>query len=321
MSKESNFAADVYGLMSIATKYQVDTICAAVTQHLKQLWPTSLKELVQARRVGRQLYDRLIESVTCSVAPDPEDLVMEPASVIRLATDFIIPEVLPAAYYQLSLYDITRPQVPGPRRTSTPRWELLRPEELLRYYQGRAKLARAFAGIPILLTININHECETVDWEDADPGETECQKVKSLARANHGMAPLSLQIGFEIVASADPIYRLAAIYGSDDLDNLCDSCRFNIRSHCTDRLESLWMALPEIFSLEVRFADSDVADHVKVLTELRRIILFLYLFAKMTRMRMMSERCMRCIRPVFGLLRYTCDSPHLHRPGRVVDMS
>ncbi|GJE93505.1 hypothetical protein PsYK624_096640 [Phanerochaete sordida] len=235
------WAAEAYALMAIANKYQVDSVCTALTNCLKAQWPTTLVEFIEAKT--RKPPSELFYS---EAAQSPR----EPASAIRLATDFNIPEVLPSAYYELAMHDITTGS------TNLIRWNLLRPEELLRYYQGKRRLERRFAfSAAVYDPPNLQEWCETLfsdyDWYEGDPRESSvCRREMASAKKKwEGKFGDSIT-NFEAMRRADPIQAILEIY-EEDKNNVkfCALCSNDFRTDCRRAIERVWGSLPAAFSL------------------------------------------------------------------------
>ncbi|KAF8897751.1 hypothetical protein BD779DRAFT_1388659, partial [Infundibulicybe gibba] len=86
----------VYGVLSLATRYRMDALRARIIDQVEGDWPQSLSA-----------WDRSISAVeeTQHESEDHlsylDDMFPEPASAVRLALDFDIPKILPAALYRL----------------------------------------------------------------------------------------------------------------------------------------------------------------------------------------------------------------------------
>lgn len=95
------------GTLRLATKYQVDALRSRIVRHFEADWPRTLAE-----------WDRL-ESEIDSMMEEHQDeknledfnqvdglfldeRLPEPAAAIRLAIEFGIPSILPAAFYTLA---------------------------------------------------------------------------------------------------------------------------------------------------------------------------------------------------------------------------
>ncbi|KAJ7132170.1 hypothetical protein C8R44DRAFT_664450, partial [Mycena epipterygia] len=94
--EEPTVNVDLGGLLRVCKKYEIATLAVLVVNQLKFEWPTSLSVWEQHESRARAF----------GTAPRGQqyldDRFPEPASIIRLAHEFGIPELLPAAFYCLS---------------------------------------------------------------------------------------------------------------------------------------------------------------------------------------------------------------------------
>ena len=115
-----------------------------------------------------------------------DDLFPEPVAAIEFAFEFQCYDLLPAAYYQLSRFDINetprrrRPAWSGP--DENPNWSLLRQDELFRYYQGKHKLTKVLSDLAWICEPQDFEECETLiedfDYDTDDfENSSECRKT------------------------------------------------------------------------------------------------------------------------------------------------
>lgn len=95
---ETPFA--VRAMLSMATKYQISYIRDCIVERLESDWPQTI--------LSWDTLEGEIERTTehSNVHWYTDDRFPEPASAIRLARDFNIPSILPAAFYQLSRLNI-----------------------------------------------------------------------------------------------------------------------------------------------------------------------------------------------------------------------
>ncbi|GJE95930.1 hypothetical protein PsYK624_121220 [Phanerochaete sordida] len=244
--KERTFARDVYGLMSIATKYQIDSICAAVSTRLKEQWPFTKVEFIRTREDSHRSWVGPIHGVGRRIP--------EPASAIRLATDFNIPEVLPAAYYDLATHEIIS-LYSSQVKSMAPQWDLLLPEELLRYYQGKHQLTRQFVRCVNMFSSYHDDECETVfDDFDYDAGEysdsSACRQALEKARTSWNDQLHPIETGYISLMRADVMHALVGVYDDRRKHKLCRPCEVDLGARCKSAIEALWNDLPAIFSLK-----------------------------------------------------------------------
>lgn len=145
---------DLGALLRLCRKYQISSLAAKIIAQLKFEWPTSLSIYDKHETRVRNA------SIAHASAPDGQiagqyldDLFPEPASIIRLAREFNIPELLPAAFYALSLispsadYTALHARLRPDRATAqlarggrSARWALLAPADLLSLAKGQDQL-------------------------------------------------------------------------------------------------------------------------------------------------------------------------------------
>lgn len=244
---DPDFAASVYGLMKIATKYQVDSVCQAIQNHLESEWPTTLSDWL-IFRMNIRIQTEGAHNIPFRVPGTRlalRTLQPEPASSIRLAIDYGIPSILPAAFYMLctmspddewdvddetmSIFgDVTRGQA---------RFWLLEEREQYRFYKGKYVLKKradpksVFAPFNCGMRVGTRKEgltCElTATWLC-----DELSRKESFARAD-----------------PDPIRAFESLYADRDDWKLCDGCKAKGANRIKDVLQKIWDDLPAIFSL------------------------------------------------------------------------
>ncbi|KAJ7173573.1 hypothetical protein C8R46DRAFT_1189784 [Mycena filopes] len=141
------------GLLRLCQKYVLPILAAELIAKFKRAWPTSLAAWDQHEAHIRAL------SIAHAAAPHGQiasryldDCLPEPAAVVALAREFVLPELLPSALYALSLL---RPAATHAtfRARLTPevkdalaagarsaRWDLLTAPDLLRLAKGQDRL-------------------------------------------------------------------------------------------------------------------------------------------------------------------------------------
>ncbi|KAF7356925.1 BTB domain-containing protein [Mycena venus] len=160
---------DLGGLLRLCTKYQISDLAAKVVNQLKFEWPTSLSIWAEHETRIRKW------GIAHADAPNGQidgqyldNRFPEPVSIIQLAREFNIPELLPAALYTLSLispsanYDtfhtlgarlLPEYATQLSRGTRSARWSLLSPQDFLCLAKGQdhlrsnKTLTRVFEGI------------------------------------------------------------------------------------------------------------------------------------------------------------------------------
>ncbi|TDL25284.1 hypothetical protein BD410DRAFT_744017 [Rickenella mellea] len=92
---DSGTVSKVSGILKLSKKYQIDAFREHIAQMLRQDWPTDLAAWDQNDAyVKQRIMGMSNDEVFCAFA--------EPSSVINLAHEFGIKEILPAAFYHLS---------------------------------------------------------------------------------------------------------------------------------------------------------------------------------------------------------------------------
>ncbi|EKM60373.1 uncharacterized protein PHACADRAFT_246254 [Phanerochaete carnosa HHB-10118-sp] len=139
----------VRGVMKLARKYEVDSVCARIIRRLEADWP---QDAVEWLRVSADINKRVeLSGMFSGSAPGAEDseaLIPEPASAICFAREFDVPSILPAAFYMLALTDVQRDWDNVEHRPSgAARWSLLDQQDMLRLFRGKASLRDAISNM------------------------------------------------------------------------------------------------------------------------------------------------------------------------------
>ncbi|TFY80782.1 hypothetical protein EWM64_g3230 [Hericium alpestre] len=152
-------------VLALSTKYEITHLRQLIVDRLEADWPLTLEK-----------WDAL-EDMTMSQRshhyrfPGPfiDDLFPEPASAIRLAHDFDIPTILPAAFYHLLRIPVADDwnllHKDSPKATAealwtgrrTAKWDLLRAEDLLTVLRGRDALLRALNAKMFSISLEPEH--------------------------------------------------------------------------------------------------------------------------------------------------------------------
>jgi hypothetical protein len=110
------------GILKLATKYQIDPLRARVVAVLQSEWPTSLQNwdsIMQKEKVVRQF----------------------PGHIIRIARDFDVPNVLPIAFYELSM------QL-WPASMALGAWRHLTIDDMVLVVRGKDAMSALLANLP-----------------------------------------------------------------------------------------------------------------------------------------------------------------------------
>ncbi|KIP07185.1 hypothetical protein PHLGIDRAFT_118338 [Phlebiopsis gigantea 11061_1 CR5-6] len=144
---DPSFPTKVYGLMRIATKYQVDFMCNAIKHHLESEWPATLGDLLRLQNDMDAIISMPDLAEFENIISDAYSVFPEPAAAIRVAMDLGTISILPAAFYMLAVHDYDhiedKTTSNPPRELTASRFAVLKEPELLRYYQGKVQFAKA----------------------------------------------------------------------------------------------------------------------------------------------------------------------------------
>ncbi|KAI0673675.1 hypothetical protein C8Q78DRAFT_967754 [Trametes maxima] len=232
----------VEGALKLAMKYECDALRRRIIANLEADWPQTLAQW-DARRAEAVLL-RSEHSLQLTGKVDGaylDDRLPEPASAIRIASDYGIPSILPAAFYTLALlstdadWDAYRAN-PGKHLrfgARTARWRLLDKRDLMRLVHGQKLLAGHTRAV------------------GTDIFGLRCQRgVKGCTKARNDCwkyfqenAPNSMD---------DP---LDILYDCMRLDTLftelpCTACTAEITIMAEKKRRELWRSLPAVFNLQ-----------------------------------------------------------------------
>ncbi|KIP07184.1 hypothetical protein PHLGIDRAFT_429124 [Phlebiopsis gigantea 11061_1 CR5-6] len=259
-----------YKLMKMGRKYQIDTICAAITNHLEQQWPLTEES------VRRFLRSREEDEESCfdEWRADPSTkhiwkMYPEPASAIRLAVDFDIPSILPAAFYMLATMT---PDQKWPKSEKEEmrmlkadrlaRWDLLHERERLTYYESKYKLSVIQLQLDKVFQHSLLHRHDDciVEWtfdytdkEDPDGErayiETEtwdapCTRAADRFISKHFQYQLSPYL---TLTHPDPITRLLQFEKSIPTMELCQTCELPAKRHLQEEIKRIWERFAKSF--------------------------------------------------------------------------
>ena len=237
-------------MLKVAEKYQVDTVKRFVTAQMERDWPTSIFEWATQR--AELSHVEMLDSLgmTSVDGPYPDDVFPEPAAAIRLAVDYGIPSILPAAFYCLStigieddwdryrggpwLFGEQKNQSTSPictlRRTA--RWSLLDKDILQRLFIGRTELDRRMQRFG---PHSIEHPCNTSG--KCSVSLVELWNVWMARVEGRRRAYPVLEAFFEFVRETR---------GS----SLCWLCQKMFAKEIDDEMCKVWNDLPRIFSID-----------------------------------------------------------------------
>ena len=253
----------IRGILKLASKYEVDSLRSQIVQHLEEDWPTTPLAWLRLCNDERLYMEDYTRYVTLKEGEYIEDKFPEPASAIRLARDFDIPSILPAAYLKLLYADPTldwddiRKTKDGShgRLARSARWTLLDRLDMLRLAQGRARLVtslplvhRAFM-VPQVCRVEDDSDYDTGDEDSSNSAQGCHQIIIQKHKEFTGSRYTSFWTGVEEAGKPDPIRVLQKLRDGAGDWKLCTFCTDAFRSRISDEIKRHWDDLPRIFGL------------------------------------------------------------------------
>lgn len=242
----------VRGVLKLAMKYQVDLIRTRIVQHLEEQWPTSPLAWLRLCNDEKLYNEDCMRYLTLKDGEYAEDNFPEPASAIRLARDFDIPSILPAAYLKLLYadpildWDVIRKKkdTSHGRMIHSARWSLLDQTDMLRLVQGRSRLVTCLPHVHRVFMIR-SQACRIEDDEDPDCHRIIVNQHNEFAATRYS----SFWTGVQEAEKPDPILILQKLRDAAADWKLCSSCTELFRSKVADEIKKIWDDLPRIFGL------------------------------------------------------------------------
>ncbi|RDX52335.1 hypothetical protein OH76DRAFT_1345701 [Lentinus brumalis] len=245
------------GAIRIADKYLIEPLRDHLVKQVPAAWPTTLKEWDR--------FDDEISAIRKDVPQNPPtehtisvcDLIPEPVSAILFAQEFGCPEILPAAFYQLSRIKYTDNWDDQGKRRVYPtvpqaRWSLLEKENLVRCMHGFQKLDDFFPDAFDSLSVDCRESY--IDFDGRGAAGSSClpfiQRLFSLAwEQRRSVTIYSWQ--------RDPLrmlrecidFRKFPELSTERPKGLCERCNDSLQSVIEERRKELWEHLPEYFKL------------------------------------------------------------------------
>ncbi|KAF8121087.1 hypothetical protein EV363DRAFT_1366836 [Boletus edulis] len=170
MPRNPHYPELITPILDLSRKYGIDRIQAQIVRHLESDWPQTLSDW---DKVERDIAAIRGDSDTDRI----DDYFPEPAAAIKVAHQFDIPSILPAAFYHLSRlsvlddWDKTHADpsidIQNPTRR-TARWGLLSGKDYRCLLLGKAELANFLRGC--INPGDLRHS-QTNRWESCAEGE------------------------------------------------------------------------------------------------------------------------------------------------------
>lgn len=234
----------VHGALKLAIKYECDALRTRLVESIEADWPQTLAQW-DARR-SEAIIARSEHSLRANGKINGlylDDRLPEPASAVRIASDFEVPSILPAAFYQLAListdadWDIYRMSAATEAKylrfgARTARWQLLDKRDLMRLVHGQKCLASYTRSIG---TDIFGSRCPR-NAKGCSKARNDCWKYMQ------ENAPVSMD---------DPLDILHDCMSLSDLftDLPCATCSADIATLAEKKRHELWRSLPAFFNL------------------------------------------------------------------------
>lgn len=223
------------GILTLAKKYDIDSVCTRIIQHFEAEWPTQLRDWYLLARTMEEM-TLCASRVRDNDWKKTEAHFPEPACAIRLATEHGLASVLPAAYYRLAIGDMSIhfDDFGEELGEVSARWDLLEREDWRRLSAGKDKLITMCCKMVSAYRVFGIGGCKT---------EAKCKEIgKRMLKTfderwnwNFARQPDVLGLIFEVL--------------DNDSEDLCHTCNSSFECELTDLLEKIWDDLPKIFQL------------------------------------------------------------------------
>ncbi|PSR75832.1 hypothetical protein PHLCEN_2v8864 [Hermanssonia centrifuga] len=260
----------VRGILKLAEKYQIDSVRQLIIQRLEVDWPQNVSEwylFVAAKERERILRNKSIHS------PTIDSMFPEPASAIRLAMEFNIPSILPAAYYMLVQTDPSETWTIA-TQNSAARWQLLDNTDFVHYIRGRHELATSLTSISESI-YGFSDSWSTDGREFCHTGRCDdilAKKSVDLDRGSQENAilpdPLKLlyQAQQKLEESIERERDWSDYQDDDYAPELCYTCNMAVQSNISREMRKIWGRLPQTFGVYLKqsleLSDEDVRASV-----------------------------------------------------------
>ena len=251
------------GALKLIDKYEVEHLRDHLIRHIEADWPKSPMEWIISYRIRQTHRDVNKFHGELGRNTPLENSFPEPASAIRLAREYDIPTILPAAFLELvgidhdkDWDDLREDDDNLPFDIRSARWGLLNDLDRSRLADGKRKLATYCAGLrELVLTIPADIcrgdflDCQAeLTFRKRHPGRSTSMNEeqdsfllgKTVVREEWPQLPFERLNPMVILQEMDDALR--------DWD-LCADCCKRIRQSIAQKMQECWTELPEIFGL------------------------------------------------------------------------
>ncbi|TDL14656.1 hypothetical protein BD410DRAFT_180950 [Rickenella mellea] len=224
----------VKGILTLATKYQFDTMRDRIIEQIKYDWPTTLHEWDAIETYNKHFWT----SLNSGDIVNREIIQLEPAAAIEIAMLFDIPSILPAAFLQLfrthphSHWDNS--ELPHGYRLNHARWNLVSRDSLLRLMHGTRLLHSAVKQVA----------------ESPYFGHDGCPQRCMTPLICGKFLERQFSILFRHSPNIEPFHALESLTAKISLSSeLCPFCVGDIPNYLRKQRKMIWDKLPIYFNL------------------------------------------------------------------------
>ncbi|KAI1787049.1 hypothetical protein LXA43DRAFT_740396 [Ganoderma leucocontextum] len=246
---DPNIPLAVSGVIRLADKYLIEPLHHRLVQQVCEDWPTRLVDY-DIKQAEIDSVGALPLNAHLKYGGRLANVIPEPASAILFAQEFECPQILPAAFYTLSLIPVAHDWSSEWCQYDEPlaRWSILDKENLVRYISGCQSLDQYRPPITRFMC----EECED-PFAMEEPVNNPCYEyIKRLFEVVWDQRGPSLTHG-------DPLRLLAKCYKFYDMPELskerfphriCEDCQVLLSHRLPEERERVWANLSERFKLK-----------------------------------------------------------------------
>jgi hypothetical protein len=237
------------GLLRIARKYEVNNIAQSVVDYIKEMWSQSSSEWIKRESI------LAIMKGDDTIAAERAHATPEPASAIKFAMEFDVPEILRPALFTLVLSDPNREWTirdvcdaflgnKSEDLHPAARWNLLDSTMWRKLYRGRHCIIQHLLNLDNLVEWFCSR---SGDYEGMFGRRCPCSYARDIVRTqvrsstSHSL-PLSLRDCMQFLQDVDKKFR--------QQPSLCDPCRSEIDSGRGGACAKFWEQLNTFLDLQ-----------------------------------------------------------------------
>ncbi|KAM5546269.1 hypothetical protein V8D89_000395 [Ganoderma adspersum] len=244
---DPNTPLTVAGVVRLADKYLIEPLHRCLVQQVCADWPTTLNEYDIKQGEIDVLRKVALHNVPFQYSPDDDrqrlsDVIPEPASAILFGREFGCPQILPAAFYKLSLipaiYDWSEKFV----HIELARWSILDGDSLLKCMQGCQNLR-----------LYRPHTSRFLSEDCALEGtDTPCYRfaARLFKVFREGPSPSTHWDPLRVLEKRSRFWEMPEFSEERSPDRPCDECREAILINLAEERKRIWGALPKYFNLD-----------------------------------------------------------------------